>query len=418
VLLMAAGVTALTVGTILVLVAVVVRSSVENGWQNRADDAATVAAAAVSRMVANGQPVTPEDLSSLVRRSAQLRAVLPDGSTVDSAPFPADPFVATARNGGVTVTAAIERGESVSRISTIMLLVGGSGVAAFVVGMVGAWLYSRRLTDPLRHLAQTAEKLSTGDRRGVGTRYGIAELDAVAEVIDRGVESFNDVLEAERRLTGDASHQLRTPLTALSLRLEEIVATTDLDVAHDEAIKALGQVERLAGVSESLTAVARGSRRSPATEFDLGRFVDVALAEWTPLFSAAGRTLRSEGEDGLVAFAAPGAQSQVLATLLENSLRHGGGTTVVRSRVAGTWVVIEVTDEGTGVRPDLAPRVFDRNVTGNPAIGDGLGLTLARTLAAADGGRLELLRARPPVFALFLPTTQTTVEPPLQVVSR
>jgi nitrogen-specific signal transduction histidine kinase len=77
-----------------------------------------------------------------------------------------------------------------------------------------------------------------------------------------------------------------------------------------------------------------------------------------------------------------------------------------------------VTDEGTGVRPDLAPRVFDRNVTGNPAIGDGLGLTLARTLAAADGGRLELLRARPPVFALFLPTTQTTVEPPLQVVSR
>lgn len=416
-LLMAAGVTALTVGTVLALLAVVVHTSVENSWRSRADDAAEVAAGAVSQLVAGGRPVTAGDLGSLVRTSAQLRVVLPDGSVVQSGPFPAGSFVSTAQRDDITVSVAIPRDESASRLTSIMLLVVGSGVAAFAVGMVGAWLYSRRLTDPLRHLARTAEKLATGDRRGVGERYGIAELDAVAEVIDRGVERFNEVLEAERRLTGDASHQLRSPLTALSLRLEEIVAASDLEVAHDEALKALGQVERLAGVSESLTAAARGARGTPATEFGLDEFVDVAMAEWAPLFAAEGRALRAEGEGGLVAFAAHGAQSQVLGTLLENSLRHGGGTTVVRCRVAGSWVVVEVADDGPGVRADLAPRVFERNVTGDPAIGNGLGLTLARTLAAADGGRLELLSARPPVFALFLPTT-STAESPLQPLSR
>lgn len=417
-LLMAAAVTALTVGTVLVLLAVVVRAAVENSWQSRADDAAEVATTAVSQLVASGRQVTPGDLGSFVRTSAQLRAVLPDGSVVQTGSFPAGSVVATDRRGDITVSVAIPRDESAARTTSIMLLVVGSGIAAFAVGMAGAWLYSRRLTDPLQHLARMAERLGTGDRRGVGTRYGIAELDAIAEVIDRGVERFNEVLEGERRLTGDASHQLRTPLTALSLRLEEIVASADLDVAHEEAVKALGQVERLAGVFDSLTAAARGARGTPATEFGLDEFVDVAMAEWAPLFAAAGRPLRSEGEVGLVAFAAHGAQSQVLATLLENSLRHGGGTTVVRRRVAGSWVVVEVADDGPGVRPDLAPRVFDRNVTGDPAIGNGLGLTLARTLAAADGGRLELLSARPAVFALFLPATSTAVEPTLQSVTR
>ena len=82
---------------------------------------------------------------------------------------------------------------------------------------------------------------------------------------------------------------------------------------------------------------------------------------------------------------------------------HGLGTTSVRVRQSGSWAVIEVSDEGAGVPSELERRVFDRNVSGNDS--SGLGLALARTLVVADGGRLEMLSARPAVFAMFLPAS-------------
>ncbi len=96
----------------------------------------------------------------------------------------------------------------------------------------------------------------------------------------------------------------------------------------------------------------------------------------------------------------PGAVAQVLATLIENSLMHGAGTVALRTRVIGNQVVVEVTDEGPGVDEALGSRVFERTVSGHNSTG--LGLAVARDLAEADGGRLELLQQLPPVFALFL----------------
>ena len=216
----------------------------------------------------------------------------------------------------------------------MMTMVLLCGVAAFALGMAGAWFYSRRLTNPLRDLAHAAERLSTGDRRKVGKRYGIAELDAVAEVIDRGVESFNQVLEAERRLTLDASHQLRTPLTALSLRLEEIIASDDLEMARDEATQALGQVERLAGVSEHLVAVARGAsgssgeRRSPSTSRRARPSPSGRRCSLPPAGRSSGRAGPSRRR-GAGARPVPGARHRG-----RELLRHGGGATTIRSRAA------------------------------------------------------------------------------------
>jgi signal transduction histidine kinase len=101
----------------------------------------------------------------------------------------------------------------------------------------------------------------------------------------------------------------------------------------------------------------------------------------------------------------------VIATLIENSLRHGAGTTTVRSRPSGPSgaVVVEVADEGAGVPDDLAPRIFEREVTSGK--GTGLGLALARDLASADGGRLELAQRRPAVFALFLSGVPASMRP-------
>jgi signal transduction histidine kinase len=81
---------------------------------------------------------------------------------------------------------------------------------------------------------------------------------------------------------------------------------------------------------------------------------------------------------------------------------HGGGTVTLQTSQNSRSVVIEVRDEGKGVPPELVSRIFERSVSGRPE-GTGLGLALARTMAAADGGRVVLVKAKPATFAVFLP---------------
>jgi len=87
--------------------------------------------------------------------------------------------------------------------------------------------------------------------------------------------------------------------------------------------------------------------------------------------------------------------------LVDNALQHGAGTVRLITRHAGDHAVVEVHDEGQGVPDALVPHIFERSFSG--ARSTGLGLALARDLVAADGGRLELAQARPPIFAIFLP---------------
>jgi signal transduction histidine kinase len=174
----------------------------------------------------------------------------------------------------------------------------------------------------------------------------------------------------------------------------------DLAEVREEARIALTQIERLSGVVDHLLDSARQSRSATALPIDVDAVVHQQVQEWAPAFDGVGRTVVVAGERRLRALATPGGIAQVLATLLENSLVHGAGTVTVTVRRTATWVVLEVLDEGAGVPAHLGSRIFERAVSG--ATGTGLGLSLARDLAEADGGRLDLLRLRPPVFALFL----------------
>ncbi len=122
--------------------------------------------------------------------------------------------------------------------------------------------------------------------------------------------------------------------------------------------------------------------------------------EWQPAFEQARRSVHVHGQRGLSVRATPVALSQVLSTLLENSLAHGRGTVDVQARRSGPSVVVEVSDQGEGVGSTIAPHIFERSVS--TAKSTGLGLALARDLAEANGGRLELIQARPAIFALFL----------------
>ncbi len=291
-----------------------------------------------------------------------------------------------------------------------LLLIGGVALLAVGVAVILGLVYARRIVRPLEELAGAADRLGSGDSSPLGRRYGIQELDRVAEGLDGSAQRINDLLSAERDFAVDASHQLRTPLTALSMRLEEMMAAADYpDVVREEGAAALAQTERLAEVVGQLLGRARRTAPGSPTVASVDEIVSQQVVEWEPAFRRLNRRLAVAGEKGLFAFATPGGAAQVIATLLDNALVHGAGTVTIRTSRTRRSVVVEVRDEGSGVPSELAPRIFERSVSGSPN-GTGLGLALARTIAAADGGQVVLVRPRPAVFALFLPHATADAE--------
>jgi signal transduction histidine kinase len=217
--------------------------------------------------------------------------------------------------------------------------------------------------------------------------------------MDAAVLRIAAVLAEERRLTLDASHQLKTPLTALSLRLEELAEwSTDAAVRH-EARAALEQVERLAGVVDELLV----DRRSPAggrLQVPLVDVVEQQLSEWRPAFVQQARELVAHIDLPAAVLVDAGPVGQVVSTLVENSLLHGAGRTVVEACAPHGMAWVEVRDDGAGISDDLAPHVFERDVSGVGSTG--LGLAAAQDAAVSVGGRLALVRRRPAHFRFFL----------------
>jgi signal transduction histidine kinase len=302
------------------------------------------------------------------------------------------------------VTVEADDSTVVARVVKALLLISALALLAVGVAVALAILQARRLTRPLEELAGAADRLGSGDARPLGRRYGVPELDQVAEGLDGSAQRISDLLSAGRDFAADASHQLRTPLTALSMRLEEMItAADDPGVVREEGAAALAQTERLAEVVGQL--LGRVARRSVAGAPALASIDDVVaqqVIEWDPAFRRLGRKLEVTGEKGLFAYVTPGSAAQVIATLLDNALVHGAGVVTIRTSQTPRSAVVEVRDEGKGVPQELVPRIFERSVSGRPG-GTGLGLSLARSVAAADGGQVVLVRPRPAVFAVFLP---------------
>ena len=293
------------------------------------------------------------------------------------------------------VRAASPRSRVRLQIGVAWLAMAGLAGAAVAAATLLARRQSRRLADPLERLAGAAQTLGDGDFTVRLAPAGIAEIDAAGAALTRTAERLGDLVTRERAFSADASHQLRTPLTGLRLRLETALeAGGDLRPA---VLAALEGTDRLERTIDDLLALARDAphARLPA---DLPALLAAAEAGWP-----AGRPLRVVLEPGLPGTPASAAATRhILDVLLENARRHGAGAVTVTARDAGAAVAVDVADEGPGVAdPD---GVFRRRNPG--AAGHGIGLALARALAEAEGGRLLLAHPGPaPVFTFLLPAT-------------
>jgi len=369
-------------------------------------DATTVARTLQNRLRA-GLPPDPTDAAaaahSLPDRSVSISR---DGGapvTFGGPPGPGDVITARAVTKNFRVTVVADDSVATEGVTEALVVTGSLALLAVGVAVGLAMFQARRLARPMQELAGAADRLGSGDAGPLGRRYGVAELDRVAEGLDESAQRISDMLTAEREFAADASHQLRTPLTALSMRLEEMVAAADQPaVVREEGAAALVQTERLAEVVSQLLGRTRSPAGGSRKRVSIDDVVAQQVVEWDPAFRRKNRKLEVAGDKNLRAYGKPGTLSQVIATLLDNALVHGAGTVTIRTSRTPNSVVIEVRDEGKGVPAELVPRIFERSVSGKPG-GTGLGLALARSIAAADGGNVVLVRPKPAVFALFLP---------------
>ncbi len=268
-------------------------------------------------------------------------------------------------------------------------------IAAFalIAAALLAAIQARQLARPLERLARSAGRVGDGDFTAPSSASGIDEIDDIARSLRLSASRVDRMLEAERSFTADATHQLRTGLTGIAIRLELLERHPDPDVA-DEARAVLEQTHELNDTLDELLVVARKGSTGERSTVDMVDIVDDHLDDWRTRFDAQRRQLVVTTGPTVPVSATPGLIGQIFNVLLQNSLHHGAGTVVVL--VEGTSITIE--DEGRGISDDDVSSLFERPSDHRAA--HGRGLALARRLAESDGGRLELVRRRPAQFRL------------------
>jgi signal transduction histidine kinase len=365
----------------------------------RLEREADAAEVALARRLRAGKPVDAAAVAAETRDGNRLLVVLPDGRRIEAgADVGREPLRSVAaRAGALSVTALGPRAERTDDVGGVWLAVIVLSLVAVGTAVGLALLQARRLAAPMERLAAGVGRVAEPGVSVEAHPTGIAELDAIGAALADADRRVEDVLRREREFTDNASHQLRTPLAGLRMRLEELRALASTDEAASEADAALAQADRLMGTIEHLEALARGREpESPATDF-AQVVADHVAGEWAPRFAAAGRTLTAGPAEGVAARLAPEAARQVVDVLLDNALRHGAGATAVTVTAAGGWAHLRVRDEGPGVPPARAEALFERGVSSGNG-GGGVGLAVARELVRREGGELALVHASPACF--------------------
>ncbi|MCZ7529774.1 MAG: HAMP domain-containing histidine kinase [Acidimicrobiia bacterium] len=230
-------------------------------------------------------------------------------------------------------------------------------------------------------------------------------------------ERLEELVGSQRAFVADASHQLRTPLTALRLRLENLESTAPAAASADlEA--GTREVARLGRLVEGLLAIARAEGMRPERRpVDAATVARERVEAWAPLAEERGLHLTLDAEHDAPALAVEGALDQVLDNLLDNAMEATpeGGTITVTVDTDEDEVTVHVIDDGPGMSDDERSRAFDRfwrGAAGDTA-GSGLGLAIVRQLVSASGGRVELHDADPTGLDVDVRLLATSISAPL-----
>ena len=272
------------------------------------------------------------------------------------------------------------------------------GLISLATTALAAALMAATIVRPLRRLQRATEQVAAGDFESrAEIDEGAPEIRGLAASFNTMTQRIATLVERQRAFAGDASHQLRTPLTALRLQLERAAVNVDTDPATAlRDIEAAGEeTERLQRLVEGLLMLARADQGSVATEpIDVGEIVTERAAVWEPLAEERAVTLVAGRVDSVSVRAVPGALEQIVDNYIDNALNAGGpgNEITVSAATNGSWVTICVADRGPGMATDQLDHAFDRfwRAASTTTSGSGLGLAIVRQLAEASGGAVAL----------------------------
>ncbi len=266
------------------------------------------------------------------------------------------------------------------------------GVLVVVAGV--AYLLARSVTRPVRQLEEANDRLASGDHATrVDVRAGWPELRRLAETFNRMAGQIEWLVAAQRQFVADASHQLRTPLTALRLRLENLDAHVP-EQQRPAINAAAAEVARMSRLVDGLLLLARDDTEITAVPVDVAHVIRERAAVWEEVFDERGVAIDVDAPPAAWALAVPGSVEQLLDNLVDNALAVSDRAShvVVRVERNDSAVALHVLDDGPGLSADARVRAFDRFWRGPDAApgGSGLGLAIVRQLADASGGSARL----------------------------
>lgn len=282
-----------------------------------------------------------------------------------------------------------------ARVRSNWLRLGGLTVAVLASVAAAGLVLARGVTGPVSRLESASHDLAAGDFDvRVSEDDGPPELRALARSFNVMADRVDQLIGAHRRFVADASHQLRTPLTALQLQLETLDGAPAAQ-RRTKVAAALAETERLADLVESLLVLARADA-GPAAEVsvDLGGALRDRAAVWGPVARERNVELKVEVPPTAPVRTMSGAIEQVLDNLLSNAIAVSPEGSTVRLTVIadGASVELHVADQGPGMTAEQRDRAFERFWRAPDASGRGFGLGLAivHQLVTASGGEVRL----------------------------
>jgi signal transduction histidine kinase len=301
-------------------------------------------------------------------------------------------------------------------LGSIKLKLGVVIVAAVAVTVAVVWLggqaglpalvqvLAHGMTSPLREMVAAARAMARGDYSQRVTATSRDEVGELARAFNTMAAELAEVDRIRHDLLANVSHELRTPIGALRAKLENLV--DGVETADRAAIRTmLRQVERLGGLVEQLLDLSR--LESGAVPLERSRFAATTLIghivdEWRTQAEIRDIRVEADVQPSLELEADEQRLHQVLANLVANAVQHSprGGRVLVRAAAENGVTRLEVIDEGPGIPPDEAERVFERFYRSDQARsskegGSGLGLSIARWIVDLHGGRITAEAVEP-----------------------
>ena len=271
-----------------------------------------------------------------------------------------------------------------------------AGIVIAAAAIVGLTL-ARWITKPLRDVEQAAAAFGAGELDARAPAEGPPEVRDLAHQFNETAAKLQQLLHSQEAFVADASHQLRTPLTALRLRLENLEPDLGSD-GRESLAGAQAEVERLSGLVDGLLALARSEASEQGAEpLDLAAVVRSRAEAWSALLDEREVSLETQTDGPVVVRAGEARLEQVLDNLLSNALEVSPAGSRIRmwANRNGARVELHVTDEGPGMSETERARAFDRFWRAGRGEGSGLGLAIVQRLVAADDGEVELRAASP-----------------------